>query len=531
MIDVLIIGAGGAGLTAALEAKKNGVNVTVVSKSYPTRAQTSMAQGGINASLNIEDSIQAHIDDTVKSGVGITDLHAVTKLCHEAPETIQWLNTLGVPFSRNDEGGVAQRRLGGASFNRACYAQDYTGLKLLHTLYDQALHAGITFLNEHFLLNFIVQEGNVVGVTLLDMRTSEVKAVAAKSVIVATGGYSKIFHDFSTNASGSTGDGIAAAIRAGCQLSDIEFVQFHPTALAKSAVLISESARGAGAFLLNSKGERFTNELAPRDQVARAIYEEIEKTGAVYLDMRHLGEDFINRELPQERKLALLYENIDPVSQLVPIKPVAHYTMGGIVVDADAQTAVKGLFAVGECANHKVHGANRLGGNSLLELIVFGKHAGKNAAEFALIDKKIVTTNTQYQKDVAFVRACTHHFTNQIDFYEKHEFLGKIAYRNAGLFRDDMRLKGVLGVVRQIQKELPFMGVKDKLPSYNTNLVEFLEFGNMIEVAEIMLVGAISRTESRGAHFRTDHPLLDDAKFKNHTISWKEEGVLCNDFR
>ncbi len=532
MIDVLVIGAGGAGLTAALEAKQEGVNVTVVSKSYPTRSQTSMAQGGINAALgNTEaDSVEQHIKDTLKSGAGIADEKAVEKLCSKAPDAIHWLNEKGVAFSRNDSDKIAQRKLGGAYAARACYAQDYTGLKILHTLYDQAVNAGIEFLNEHFLLNFIVEDEQVLGVTLLDIKTGEVKAVAAKAVIIATGGYSKVYHDFSTNAQGSTGDGIAAAIRAGCKLSDIEFVQFHPTGLKKSSILISESARGAGGYLLNANHERFTDELQPRDIVARAIYEEIEKTGEVYLDIRHLGEDFINHELPQERKLAKLYEGIDPVHDLIPIKPVAHYTMGGIVVDENSATHVKGLFAAGECANHNVHGGNRLGGNSLLELIVFGKEAGRNAAKFAQNNAKTATNNIQYQKDVAFIRACLHQFTNQIDFYEKHEFLGKIAYRNAGMFRDDMKLKGVLGVIRQIQKELPFMGVKDKLPSYNTNLVEFLEFGNMIEVAEILLVGAISRTESRGAHFREDHPKTDDNKFKNHTISWKEEGVLCNDF-
>ncbi len=532
MIDVLVIGAGGAGLTAAIEARKSGAKVTVVSKSYPTRSQTTMAQGGINASLGHsgEDSVASHKQDTLKAGVGISNEEAVQKLCAQAPDAIKWLNEKGVAFSRNEEGKIAQRKLGGASANRACYAQDYTGLKILHTLYDQALKEGIEFIDEHFLLNFIVEENQVLGVTLLEMKTSQVKAMAAKSIIIATGGYSKVFHDFSTNASGATGDGLAAAIRAGCKLSDLEFVQFHPTGLKKSSILISESARGAGGHLLNANKERFTDELAPRDVLARAIEEEIEKSGEVYLDIRHLGEAFIDEELPQERKLAILYEGVDPVTDLIPIKPVAHYTMGGIVVDENSMTHVKGLYAVGECANRQIHGANRLGGNSLLELIVFGKEAGQNAAAFATTSHAVPTNNIQYQKDSSFIVACFRQFTNQIDFYEKHAFLGKIAYRNAGLFRDEMKLKGVLGVIRQIQKELPFMGVKDKLPTYNTNLIEFLEFGNIVEVAEILLVGAISRTESRGAHFRTDYPQTDDNKFQNHTVSWKEDGVLCNDF-
>ncbi len=533
MIDVLVIGSGGAGLTAALEARATGAHVTVLSKTYPTRSQTSMAQGGINAALGNDgpDSTADHAADTLKAACGIADEKAVKKMCDAAPDAIHWLNEKGVAFSRHEGGKIGQRKMGAASADRACYAQDYTGLKILHALYDECLKAGIEFLNDHFLLNFIVEDNQVLGVTCIDMKVTIVKAIAAKSVIVATGGYSRVYHDFSTNAQGSTGDGIAAAIRAGCRLSDIEFVQFHPTGLAKSSILISESARGAGAHLLNANKERFTDELAPRDVVARAIYEELDKEGGeVYLDLRHLGEAFINKELPQERKLAMLYENVDPVKDLLPIKPVAHYCMGGIVVDENSQTDVKGLYAVGECANHNVHGANRLGGNSLLELVVFGKEAGRNAANFSQTHNKVATTDTQYRSDVAFIAACFNNFTCQIDFYEKHEFLGKIAYRNAGIIRTEMNLKGVLGVIRQMQKEFTFMGVKDKLPSYNTNLIEFLEFGNIIELSEILLVSAISRNESRGAHYREDHPFTDDHKFKNHTISWKEDGTLCNDF-
>jgi succinate dehydrogenase/fumarate reductase flavoprotein subunit len=533
MIDVLVVGSGGAGLTAALKAAESGVNVTVMSKSYPTRAQTSMAQGGINASLGHSgnDSVEMHVNDTMKAAVGIADKSAVDKMCSQANEAVHWLNEKGVAFSRDEEGRIAQRKMGAASADRACHAQDYTGLKILHALYDECLAQGIEFINEHYLLNLIVEDNHVFGVTCIDMKTSEVKAVAAKSVIIATGGYSKIYHDFSTNAAGSTGDGVAAALRAGCKVSDLEFVQFHPTALNSSAILISESARGAGAYLLNANEERFTDELAPRDVVARAIYEELEKSnGKVYLDMRHLGEAFIEEEMPQERKLAQLYENIDPVNELLPIKPVAHYCMGGIMVDENSQSSVEGLYAVGECANHNVHGANRMGGNSLLEIIVFGKEAGVNAANYAKTHDKQVKNSRQFESDQDFIKACFEKFTCQIDFYEKHEFLGKIAYRNAGITRTDMNLKGVLAAIRQMQKEFTFMGVKDKMHSYNTNLIEFLEFGNMIEVAEVVLVSAISRTESRGAHYREDFPKRDDEKFLNHTISWKEEGILCNDF-
>jgi succinate dehydrogenase/fumarate reductase flavoprotein subunit len=536
MVDVLVIGSGGAGLVAALSAKEAGASVAVLGKGYPTRSQTSMAQGGINAALaNADgDEVEKHIEDTFRSAQGLADEAAVRSLCEEGIEAVGWLDRIGVPFSRTGEGKIAQRRLGGASAMRACYAQDYTGLKILHTLFDQCVSEGITFYNERFLLNYIVEEDTkgrrfVSGATALNIRTGEAEAFEAKTVIVATGGYSRIYHKHSTNATGSTGDGIAAAVRAGARLSDMEFVQFHPTALKNSSVLISESARGAGGYLLNADHERFTDELAPRDVVARAILEEIEKSGTVYLDIRHLGETFIDEELPQERKLAKLYEGVDPVSDLIPIKPVAHYTMGGIEVDSNSQTAINGLFAAGECANHKVHGANRLGGNSLLELIVFGRQAGKNAAAYANTHDVVCTDGEQLAKDRNFITGVKY-FTNQIDFYQKREFMGNIFYNNAGMKRDDMGLKAVLGAIRQIQKELPFMGPRDKSKGYNTNLVEFIEFGNMVELAEIILVCAISRVESRGAHYRTDAPNRNDEMFGAHTITWKEDGVLCADF-
>ncbi len=537
MVDVLIIGAGGAALCAALKAKESGARVQVLCKGYPTRSQTCMAQGGINAALSHadKDSVDIHVNDTLKSAQGLASETSIALMCSEAPEALAWLDRIGVPFSRDENAQIAQRRLGGASHARACYAQDYTGLKMLHTLYDQCNREGIEFLNERFLLNIMtVEDGNgkihVSGVTALNLRTGEVEQHDATSVILATGGYSRIYHNHSTNATGSTGDGIAAAIRAGARLSDMEFIQFHPTALKKSSVLISESARGAGGHLLNAKHERFTDELAPRDVVAREILKEIEKSGEVFLDIRHLGEAFIDEQLPQERKLAKLYEDIDPVHDLIPIKPAAHYCMGGIEVNAESQTAVSGLYACGECANHNVHGANRLGGNSLLELIVFGHQAGKNAAIYARDNKFTCKNDEQLVKDKNFIEGIKH-FTNQIDFYEKHRFMGNIFYNNAAIVRDDMGLKAVLAAIRQIQKELPFMGPKDKSKTYNTNLVEFVEFGNMVELAEIVLVSAISRSESRGAHFRSDAPRRDDVKFAAHTIAWKEDGILCLDFQ
>ncbi len=531
MAKVLIIGSGGAGLVSALSAHESGAEVIVVSKTLPTRSQTSMAQGGMNAVLGGDDTVANHIDDTLRSSAGLGDEKQIAFMCENAPDAVRWCNSMGLPFSRDESGEIARRRLGGASAPRACYAQDYTGLKLLHTLYDQCLKAGIEFVNERFLLNLIVDEetNRVLGATFLDIATGEVEEIRADAVVLATGGYGAIYGKHSTNSVQATGDGLAAAIRAGAKLADLEFIQFHPTALKNSSILISESARGAGGYLLNRNKERFTDELASRDVVARAIHEEMTKSGAVYLDIRHLGEEFINHELPQERKLAQIYEGIDPVHELIPIKPSAHYSMGGIEVDSECMSSVSGLFAVGECANHKTHGANRLGGNSLLELVVFGRHCGKNAAEFGAKSPVPALENPQLAKDANFVRGVMY-FTNQIDFYQKQEMLANIFYNNVGLVREDMGLKAVLGAIRQMQKELPFMGPKDKSKVCNTNLVEFIEFGNKVELAEIIVVCAISRSESRGAHYRGDIPARNDVMFGAHTITWREGGVLCADF-
>jgi len=532
MKSVIIIGAGGAGLVAALSAKESGAKVTVITKEYPTRSQTCMAQGGINAVLSEDggDSIELHVQNTLKSAAGLADENAVRYMCQEAPHAVAWLDSIGVGFSRTNESKIAQRKLGGAYAPRACYAQDYTGLKILHTLYDRCLAEGIEILNERYLLEFLTckdaqEKIFVYGVSVLNKRSGEVQTYEAQSVIVATGGYSRIYHNYSTNSVSSTGDGIATALRAGAKASDLEFVQFHPTALKNSSILISESARGAGGYILNSKGERFVNELLPRDEVSKAIDDEIAKGEDIFLDIRHLGLEFIEKELPQEAKLAKLYENIDPTCELIPIKPAAHYTMGGIDVDENSSTCIAGLYAVGECANHRVHGANRLGGNSLLELVVFGRQVGKNAAEYAkntdknldLQERKIVL-----QEQITEIKE----YTNEINFYEKQKFIGDLFYKNVGIKRDKTALQNVLNEVQEIKSILPKMGLSDKTKIYNTNLIEFLEFKNMLELAELIIISAINRQESRGAHFRVDFPTADDEKFKAHSIIDKN-GAIC----
>ena len=495
--DVLIIGAGGAGLRAALAAKESGVSVRVLTKEYPTRSQTSMAQGGINAALGADDSVEAHIANTMKSAHGEADAKAVAFMCSSAPEAIEWLDSIGVCFSRTPEATIAQRRLGGASAPRACYAQDYTGLKILHTLYDKALEAAIEIENDKYLLELLKSaSGSVCGAKVLDIRSGEVLEYRAKAVILAGGGYSRIYHKNSTNSTASTGDALAVAQRAGAKLIDMEFVQFHPTALKNSSILISESARGEGGYLLNSKGERFTDELAPRDEVSRAIDAEIKKGEEIFLDIRHLGETFIDEGLPQERKLAKLYENVDPVDALIPIKPVAHYTMGGIVVDNRSQTALSGLFACGECANHRVHGANRLGGNSLLEIIVFGKEAGANAAAFAKehsLESAVSSEKSFYEEIESF--------SNESDFYDAREALGDMMYEKVGIVRTKEELLSARTFVQSLQEQLPQMGVQDKSKIYNSNLIEFLEFKNMLDVSLSVIEGALLREVSCGAHY------------------------------
>ncbi len=494
--DVLIIGAGGAGLTAAITAKEEGVDVIVLTKEYPTRSQTCMAQGGINAALGNaeEDSIEAHIQNTLKSAHGLANEETVRHMCSEAPITIAWLDSIGVCFSRSEDAKIAQRRLGGASAARSCYAQDYTGLKILHTLYDKALSLDIEIKNEKILLELLKDENGIVcGALMFDLRSGQKERYFAKSVILATGGYSRIYGKNSTNSTKATGDGIAIAKRVGAKLLHMEFIQFHPTGLKNSSILIGESARGEGGYILNSKGERFTNELAPRDEVSRAIDAEIKKGEEIFLDIRHLGEQLINKGLPQERKLAKLYENIDPVYDLIPIKPVAHYTMGGIEVDNNSQTNLEGLFACGECANHRAHGANRLGGNSLLEIIVFGKEAGKNAAKRA----KIVESHATASPKDDFLEQV---FTKKIDFYALRQMMGDLLYNKVGIVRYKSELREAEVFIEETKKKLPLMGVEDNSQRYNTNLAEFLEFRNMLDVAEVVIKSALSRKESIGAH-------------------------------
>lgn len=517
MIDLLIVGSGAAGLSAALEAKKNGANVLVVSKTFPTNSQTSQAQGGINAVIdNTKDSIQNHIDDTTKSAHGLGDSSVIKFMCEKASDTIKWLDDLGVPFSRDENSNIAQRKLGGASNPRACYSSDYTGLKILHTLYDNCVKNNIEFLNEHMLLNLDVDDGVVKGISCLDIKTTQVKYIKAKSVILATGGYAGVYHGFNTNSTATTADGVAAAFRAGVTLSNMEYVQFHPTSLRGLSILISESARGEGGYLIDKDGNRFIDELKPRDEVARAIYEKIKNKEEVFLDLRHLGVEKIKQKMPQEYELVQKFAGKELDKDIISIEPAVHYTMGGIKTNIDGKTNIENLYAVGEVACNGVHGANRLGGNSLLDIVTFGRHTGNIAS---LNTNNITydnTTSNLLEKENSFIQKLFNTNSNK-SFYDELDSLGKVFYENVGLFRSEESLNIGLKKVEDIKEQLENISIQDKSKVYNTNLKEYIEFLNILEIAPIIISSALDRKESRGAHFRTDFNTFDE-KFTKETI-------------
>lgn len=519
MVDVLIIGAGGAGQCAALEAKRAGVSVAVYSQSEPTQAQTCMAQSGMNSALGGERSIDLHVNDTLRSSQGLARESVVRFVMNEGPHAVSWLDTLGMPFSRTHEGKVAQRKMGAASEPRTCYSQDYTGLKLLHTLYDTCLKEEVTFVSGRLLLELLVKDNSCHGALFLDIKSGEVEAVEAKQVILASGGYGGLYHGETTNGNEATGDGIAAALRAGAKLSDLEYVQFHPTSLAHSSILFSESARGAGGIIVNDLGERFVNENMTRDEVSRGLALQLRQGRKIFLDIRHLGEAFIKEQFPQERRMAIIHEHVDAVHELIPIKPSAHYSMGGIDVNEDLQSSIKALYAVGECANAKLHGANRLGGNSLLEIVVHGRKAGQNAA-LHVDDAK---PSYLFDECPAKEKLRALRGESETTVYSLRKRLGKIMMEHVGIFREESMLKGALEAVRALNREYQSLHVNDDFAS-SSWLVEHLKFGNALQIAEALIMSAINRRESRGAHWREDYPNKKEDPL--HSLVWLEQGHL-----
>jgi succinate dehydrogenase / fumarate reductase flavoprotein subunit len=500
-----------------------------------------MAQGGINAVLDeLGDSIELHIEDTLQSAHGLADFQSVAQACQSAPKALKWLQQIGVPFNSTlnaQHPTLSQRRLGGATHPRACYAQDYTGLKILHTLYDRCIASGIEFITEHYLINLITiqslsssnnQTQTVTGGTFWDIQKGEVVAIEAKSTIIATGGFAELYHAYTTNSYGSSGDGIAAVLRAGGSVSDMEFIQFHPTALLDSSILISESARGEGGHLIDHEGKRFTDELAPRDEVARAIFSQIRQGHHVRLDIRHLGKEKIQALMPQELHLCRLHAGIDPIKEPIPIMPASHYTMGGIEVNEHFQVLdLEGCYSIGECANIHLHGANRLGGNSLMEIIVSGRNVIDkiiNNKERIADKKGVVSEQVAHDKTIIekiFAKP------NEVNFYHKRKVLGKLMYKDVGIMRERNTLHEAQIYLDEIYNKLDVMGVSDKSRTNNQNLVEFLEFRNAILLAKCVLKSAISRQESRGAHYREDFPIERKDMERHILCKLEDEGIVC----
>ena len=549
--EAVVVGGGGAGLRTAIEiARDPDVRVAVVSKVYPTRSHTGAAQGGMNAALGNavpDDSPEAHAFDTIKGSDFLADQDAVFFMTEKAPEIIYELDRWGVPFSRLEDGRIAQRPFGGASFPRTVFAADKTGHVLLHTLFEQALSKdNIDFYNEFFLLDLIRDEDRVKGVSLYDIKNGEVVVLQAKAVILATGGFARIYWFRSTNAIGNTGDGQAVALRNGVPLKDVEFIQFHPTGLAKTGILLSEACRGEGGYLVNKLGERFMRryapekmELAPRDMVSRAIEYEIREgrgvgEGArayVYLDLRHLGEERIRERLPQVRQLAIDFEGVDPVKDLVPIRPTAHYCMGGIhVVNyRTSETPLKGLYAVGECACVSVHGANRLGGNSLTELIVFGKYAGMAVRDFVREVDWGELSEGEINRGREFIEALMKREGSE-NLAQIRAQMGEITWAKMGIFRDEGSLRSAYEELSELLERWERIPVVDKSRIFNTNLIELLELRNMLELARAVALCALNRRESRGGHSREDYPERDDENFLKHSLVYYEDGKLKIDY-
>ncbi len=530
--DLIVIGGGLAGMRAAIEAAREGLNVAIVSKLYPVRSHSVAAQGGINAALKPDDSWKDHMFDTVKGSDYLADQDAVQVLTEEAPENIYELESMGAIFSRDDQGNIAQRPFGGAGFPRTCYLSDRTGHSLLHLLYEQILKYGIFIYDEWYVLKIAVEDQSVRGIIAYELATGKLHRFRAKAVVMATGGYGRVFKT-TTNSLSSTGDGMGLALGAGLELMDMEFVQFHPTTLKRSGLLMTEGARGEGGYLLNSKGERFmeryaptAKELASRDVVSRAEQTEINEgrgvDGCVLLDIRHLGKEKILERLSQIRDLAIRFAGVDPIDTPIPVKPGAHYSMGGIKTDVNGATSINGLFAAGECACVSVHGANRLGGNSLLETIVFGRRAGRAVTEFCR-SATIGQFRDAFLQDTAMTVAAVLAREDGESAPAIRNELNEIMEKHCAVFRDEKSLKAGLDKVMELQERFRKVSLTDRGGHYNMELPAVMELGNMLEISGAILLGALKRTESRGAHFRTDFTKRDDKNWLKHTmVSFKD---------
>ena len=526
--DILIIGAGLAGMRAALSAKEQGADVAVVSKVHPVRSHSNAAQGGINAALTDRgDDWRDHAYDTIKGSDFLGDQDAIALMCQEAGDEVIAMEHMGAIFNRDEEGRLGTRAFGGQREARTFFVADFTGQALLHVLYEQIVKAGALVYEEWFVLSLIVRDGKCGGAVMMDIRTGKIEVVRAKAVILAAGGLGRVFEP-STNALICTGDGMSLGYRAGASLMDMEMVQYHPTTLKGSGVLISEAARGEGAYLLNSENDRFMlkyapefKELASRDVVSRCEQTEINEgrgiDGCVLLDLRHLGEKYISERLSQIRELAMDFANVDMVKEPVPIMPGMHYQMGGVKANVDGETGVPGLYAAGEVACVSVHGGNRLGANSLLDTLVFGRRSGVHAADMIKSIQHLDVDDSAADDDRQNIQNLLSNDKNE-SFGQIRLDMGTAMKEHFGVFRDEDGMREGIEKIESVKERAKSVYVADKTSTFNTNLLFTLELGFMLECAESIAVSAADRSESRGAHTRTDMPDRDDENWLKHIM-------------
>jgi len=545
----VLVGGGGAGLRAAIAIAETSptLNIAIVSKVYPMRSHTVSAEGGAAGVIGADDSLDEHAYDTISGGDWLCDQDAVEAFVKEAPEELLRLEHWGCPWSREGNGRIAVRPFGGMKKMRTWFAADKTGFHMLHTLFQTSLkYSSVVRYDEWFVTRLLVDDGRVQGVIAIDLKSGKIEAITARAVILCTGGCGKVF-PFTTNAAIKNGDGMALAYRAGAPLKDMEFVQYHPTGLPFTGILITEAARAEGGYLINKDGYRYLQdynlgkpqphpvfrsmELGPRDRLSQAFMKELEKGRTietpyghvVHLDLRHLGEKKINAKIPFVRELCMKYQNLDPVKDLIPVRPVAHYMMGGIHTDINGATPLPGLYAAGEAACVSINGANRLGSNSLPELLVFGARAGRAAAEYAArgfdINPRVIAQKTDEH------RRLEHDLLNKKGrerIADLRDAMQKAMEQSAGIYRSGASLEESVQTLRRVQERSADIAIEDRSRTFNTERAAALELAFMLDVAEAIVTAALRREESRGAHQRTDFPNRDDQRFLAHSLIYRK---------